>query len=68
MEHALRCQELTQQHRSEMKDFDIFMPMRPWLGYSHYGKIEEAKQYKILASEQAQKIADAEDKKIVMGI
>ncbi len=52
-----------------MKDFDIsFMPMRPWLGYSHsMAGIEEAKQYKILASEQAQKIADAEDKKIVMG-
>lgn len=68
MEHALRCQELTQQHRSEMKDFDIFYADEAMARvFALYGKIEEAKQYKILASEQAQKIADAEDKKIVMG-
>jgi hypothetical protein len=68
MEHALRCQELTQQHRSEMKGFDIFYADEAMARvFALYGKIEEAKQYKILASEQAQKIADPEDKAIVMG-
>jgi hypothetical protein len=68
MEHALRCQELTQKHRGDMEDFDFFYADEAMARVlALYGQVEEAKQYKTLAAELAQKIADPEDKKIVMG-
>ena len=65
LRHALRCVELTEEHKSKMKDFDVAFSVEA-LARAHaaLGKTEEAKKLKLSAAELGNTIADPEDKKI----
>jgi hypothetical protein len=68
MEHALRCRDLTDEHRAEMKDFDLFYADEAMARVlAMRGETAKAAEIKTRAAAQAERIADAENKDIVMG-
>jgi tetratricopeptide (TPR) repeat protein len=68
LEHALSCEELTIENRSEMKDFDLAYAEEGLArAYALQGDSEKAMQYYRLAEEKGAKIADPEDKEIFDG-
>ncbi len=66
--HARRCADLTQEHKDEMKDFDLAYA---WEGlaraHAAAGNKYEAQKYYKMAQEAGQAIQGAEDKKIFLG-
>ena len=65
LHHAQRCLELTEQHRAEMKDFDIAFAYEGLArAYAINGQKEETIRYHKMAREVGDHIEDREDKKI----
>ncbi len=64
MRHAVRCSELTEEHKDLMVDFDIAFAYE-CLARAHalYGSKESAQTYKEMAQQAGNDIADDEDKK-----
>ena len=68
LHHAKRCLDLTEQHKDEMKDFDIAYAYEG-LARAHAinGQIEQARDYYGLARKSGDAIKDDEDKSIFDG-
>ena len=67
MEHALRCQELTNAEPGEMKDFDVAFAFEAMARvHALRGESGKATEYFEQARENGQRIADPEDKSIFM--
>ena len=65
LHHAKRCLDLTEQHRNEMKDFDIaFAYECVARAYAMHGDEKEAIKYYDMAKTAGNKIKDTEDKQI----
>lgn len=68
LEHAQLCYELTEAHKAEMQDFDLFYAHEAMArALALNGDREKARGYKARAAAAAEKVADPEDKNIVMG-
>jgi hypothetical protein len=68
MKHATRCIELTKDHMSEMKDFDIAYAFEAMARtYALLGDVMNGKEYYDLALRVGQAIKDPEDKQIFIG-
>jgi len=68
MEHALRCQELTDANLSEMKDFDVAYSYEALARmYALREETSKANKYLDLARQKGKRIADPEDRSIFMG-
>jgi hypothetical protein len=68
LRYALRCMELTEQHRNEMADFDVAYAYEAMArANALLGRLEEARPYFGMAKEAGEKISDAEDKEIFTG-
>ena len=67
MNHAMRCMEITESHRSEMEDFDLAFAYEG-LARAHAlaGNLAEARKNFDLASQLGAVIADDEDRQIFM--